>query len=175
MNINNIIVKKANSFIGQKEIKGNLGFLDKEFQEQMETIGWMKTHAWCAYFTELVWKLAYAEIDSTQVTKLSHLFSGSVMQTWVNFNNSLEFETSNIPKAGSLIVWQSYKNNESTTQGHIGIVDSIIHKVIYAIEGNTNDNGSREGIKVAKKIRNLDFGTPRYGLKLLGFIHPLQV
>jgi len=174
-NINTLIANKANDFIGQKEIKGNMGFLDKEFQEYMKTVGWEKGHAWCAYFTELVWKLAYAMIDSTQVTKLDKLFSANVMQSWANFQNSLEFKTDQTPEIGSLVVWNSYKAGESTIYGHIGIVTDVSERYVTTVEGNTNSTGGREGIEVAKKSRLLKFDIPQYGLRLLGFIHPMQV
>ena len=43
---------------------------------------------------------------------------------------------------------------------HIGIVTKAEEDVFMAIEGNTNEQGSREGIEVARKIRgyrNKDF------------------
>jgi len=174
ININNKIVEESKKFIGQKEIKGNLGFLDKIFEEYMKTVGWKKSHPWCAYFSELVWKLAYAQIDSTYVEKLSGLFSGSVMATWDNFSDNNEFNVDQSPDKGSLIVWNSYSNSKSTKFGHIGILIDYDGDKLTTVEGNTNSQGGREGIEVAKKKRILNFNTPQNGLKLLGFIHPFQ-
>ncbi|EKT4520794.1 CHAP domain-containing protein, partial [Flavobacterium psychrophilum] len=39
--------------------------------------------------------------------------------------------------------------------GHTGIVEKVIEKTIYTIEGNTNDDGSREGYKVCRRKRNI--------------------
>jgi hypothetical protein len=38
---------------------------------------------------------------------------------------------------------------------HVGIVTNIIEGVFYAIEGNTNDDGEREGYEVCERIRAL--------------------
>jgi len=57
MEIGEKIALTANSLVGQTEVKGNLGFHDGQFQLMMEAVGWKRGEAWCAYFTELVWKL----------------------------------------------------------------------------------------------------------------------
>lgn len=38
---------------------------------------------------------------------------------------------------------------------HVGIITNIIEGVFYTIEGNTNDEGSREGYEVCERIRAL--------------------
>lgn len=39
--------------------------------------------------------------------------------------------------------------------GHTGIVESINGNVVNTIEGNTNDDGSREGYEVARRTRKI--------------------
>jgi len=39
---------------------------------------------------------------------------------------------------------------------HVGIVTKIVEDVFYTIEGNTNDEGEREGYEVCERIRALD-------------------
>ena len=42
---------------------------------------------------------------------------------------------------------------------HTGIVTKVEGKMVHTIEGNTNDEGSREGFEVCQRIRNLDRNT----------------
>jgi hypothetical protein len=168
------IVKTAKGFLGQEEIRGNLGFKDEQFQKMMEAVGWQKNQAWCAYFVELVWKLCYAQ-NQQLVQYLNKKFSASAVQTWKNFQDT-QFETNKIPDFGALVVWQRYKKGKSTWQGHIGIVSQLHEEQnsFKSIEGNTNDDGSREGYEVAEKKRTLNFEN-KNGLRLLGFIHPKEI
>jgi hypothetical protein len=39
--------------------------------------------------------------------------------------------------------------------GHTGFVEKISNGIVYTIEGNTNEDGSREGYEVAKRERPL--------------------
>jgi len=170
MNIQKIIKAKAISFIGQEEILGNLGFKDSEFQDYMETVGWEEAQAWCAYFAELVWKLAYAEIDSTYINILDKLFSGSAVATYGNFSKS-DFGTSMEAGIGDVVIWQKYKHGKPHWSGHAGIVVDIINDDTYkTVEGNTNDKGGREGYIVSEK--ECDYNN-RGTLRLKGFIKPL--
>ena len=175
------IIFYANLFVGIKERGNNQGWegvffkdLNMSFEELMKTVGWQETHAWCAYFGELVWKLAYSKFDSTMVDKLDKLFSASAVNTWLNFQKS-EFECSKTPSPGSIVVWQHYKDGKTTRSGHIGVVIDSSGGVINTVEGNTNAKGSREGDQVAHKTRLMNFEPKDKGLVLLGFIHPISV
>ena len=174
MEIKETIVRTANSFIGQEEIRGNLGFKDEQFEEMMKAVGWRRTQAWCAYFSELVWKLAYVNSPEV-VSQLDQLFNASAVKTWHNFKDS-EFTNDQIPVKGSLAVWQKYKNGEPHWTGHIAIVTDYQEgrQSFKSVEGNTNSDGSREGYAVAEKVRNMNFHS-QSGLRLLGFIHPKEI
>jgi len=169
--ISKIIIEKANSFVGMEEIPGNLGFKNDYFEDLMITVGWEKTQAWCSYFVELVWKLAYAERDSTFVNKLDTLFSAGAMATWNNFRKSKEFVNDNQPSLGCIVIWQHYKDGKPTWMGHAGIVVDFNLTHFMAVEGNTSKAGSREGLIVGLNKRKYDFDSKK-GLVLKGFIHP---
>jgi hypothetical protein len=157
--------------VGQEEIRGNLGFKEERFQELMEAMGWEKGQAWCAYFGELVWKLAYSRQNGLFVSRLDKLFSASAVTTFKNFKKAgWPVHTGKNPKPGSLVVWQTYKNGKKYWTGHVGI---YVEKPFRTIEGNTNNDGSREGYKVAEKTRTFNYGS-KSGLVLLGFIEPKQ-
>lgn len=38
--------------------------------------------------------------------------------------------------------------------GHCGTVEVVEKDVVHTVDGNTNNNGSREGVEVERKIRN---------------------
>lgn len=155
----------ATKYIGQTEKPGNMGFNDSEFESKMKAVGFQPTHAWCAYFTELVFKEAYPE----KAKELDKLFSASAVQTFRNFKNAL-YPVSNVPKKGNLVIWQTQKNGVPQATGHAGIVGPVKDNWIFeSIEGNTNDGGGREGYIVARRTRK-HIADVKDGLKVLGFV-----
>jgi hypothetical protein len=164
----NKAVEVAKSFIGMKEIPGNMGFEDERFEELMEEVGWQKGQAWCSYWVELVWKLAFPD----QKERLDKLFAAGAVKTYNNFKGS-EYKVDHHPEPGCVAIWQTWKDNLPHWTGHAGIVVRVINDNQFeSIEGNTNSSGGRDGIEVAKKIRKINLDT-RNGLVLKGFIHQL--
>ena len=174
MDIRQTIKDTALSYVGQKELKANSGFTNDVFQQKMEGVGFDKGEAWCALFAELVWCEAYSKIDSRMITDLQKLFSDSAVKTWSNFKKMPKFKTSNKPEIGDLVVWQKYNNGEAHWTGHVGIVIEPDKLWFWTVEGNTNGIGGREGDGVYKKQRDYNF-TVENGLRLLGFIKPIEV
>jgi len=175
------IIHYALLFEGVKEKGNNQGWedvyfeeLDKTFQELMEEVGWQRSHAWCAYFAELIWKLSYKHYDHPLFFKLDNLFSASVMNTWYNFKRS-NFVCSNEPKEGSVVIWNLYSKGKSTTKGHAGIVVSVEGNVVHTVEGNTSGTNRRDGDQVAMKSFIVDYKGKKNGLNLVGFIHPTPI
>lgn len=175
--INEEIVLVAKSYEGQEEIRGNKGFKEEDFETKTKAVGWQKDQAWCSYFSELVWKEAYQQWDATLFSRLDKLFVGSAVTTFRNFQKTKDFVCNQNPKPGCLVVWQNYESGAASWSGHIGIVEtaSVPKQLFTAIEGNTNDNGEREGFEVAIKTRTLNFKPKQNGLVLLGFVHPKEV
>jgi hypothetical protein len=157
----------AFSYIGQKELSGNSGFEDAYFEEKMKAVGWQKPFAWCILFCELVW----TEAMPTWKDYFSKMFSASVVQTWNNFRNT--DYASKTPIVGSIVIFQKYSKGKPTSFGHAGIVTEIYANSFATVEGNTNALGSREGDRVAPKMRQLDFKI-KDGLVLKGFILPIS-
>jgi len=174
MNINQIIVNTACNYIGYCEISGNKGFQNEKFEDLMKNVGWQKGQAWCAYFTELVWKEAYQQYNAYMFPTLDKLFSAGAVATFNNFKKVKEFEISEIPVPGSVVIWQKYKDGMPHWTGHAGIVTEVYKDVFKSVEGNTNDSGGREGIEVAEKLRDVDFRILPNTLVLKGFIHPVS-
>lgn len=155
----------AKKYIGQTEKPGNMGFNDKEFDKKMGQVGFVKGHAWCAYFCELVFKEAYPEKSS----ELDKLFSGSTIKTFQNFRDAA-YLIGNIPQPNTLVIWQTMKEGKPQATGHAGIVTKVLDKERFeSVEGNTNSTGGREGFEVALKQRKVSASVAN-GLKVLGFI-----
>ena len=69
--------------------------------------------------------------------------TGGVLAAW---NKATQNTKSSNPSIGSVFIMDFGKG-----QGHTGLVENFDSQFIYTIEGNTNDAGSREGIKVCRK------------------------
>jgi len=161
-NIRKTIRNKAFLFLDQEELKNNSGFKSPKFEMLMKSTGWQKGQAWCAFFVELVWQ--QADLDT-------ELFSGSVVKTWENFHKMLGRTQTLNAEVGDIVIWQTYRNGKPRWTGHTGVVVGIDRGKLITVEGNTNNDGSREGIEVALKVRPLNYNTNN-GLRLIGFIKP---
>ena len=172
--IQEIIVKTAKSYVGQEEIKGNRGFKDPLFEEKMKNVGFVNGYAWCALFTELVWREAYAQTNGIIQEECAKLFSASVVATKNNFKKA-GWVVNSQPVPGALIVWQKYKGDTPTAFGHIGIVTELSGSFdVITVEGNTsNKPNDREGFIVAEKKHRVVFNSGS-GLNLIGFVHPKE-
>jgi hypothetical protein len=156
-----VVLETAKSFVGQKEISGNMGFKQSFFQKLMESIGWKQRWAWCSMFCKLVYTEAYKKmgIDPKRMTKF---ISPSVQQTRNNFIKAgypIITDWKQV-KPGAYISWVSTSDR---TKGHTGILVEFIENgtKMITIEGNTNAEGSREGDSVAKKTRAAVVGKGR--------------
>lgn len=159
----------AFEYLGQEEIKGNMGFKDPEFDAKMDSVGMVDGYAWCCLFTELVWTEAYKDFKPEVLPLLAAEFSAGTIRTFRHFR-SLKW-TGDEPEEGDIVIWQTYKNGKGKTTGHAAIVMEVHDGYIKTIEGNTNDKGGREGYIVASKTRKIDFKNNN-GLRMLGFIKP---
>ena len=157
----------AKRFVGEEEIRGNLGFKNKEFENMMKSVGWQRGQAWCMYFAKVVWINAHKDY----ATELNKLLSGGTVNSFNKVKNSptTNFAVTIKPRVGDIAIWQKYSNGRATSQGHAAIVQDINRHSFDTIEGNTDDKASREGFKVAERERSFDFDKAK-GLRLLGFI-----
>jgi len=166
------IVEIARKDLGQKEKKGNSGFVSAIKEAKMKLVGWIKYQSWCAYNAESYWLDAFKIHKPTHVKLLSKYFSGSVYQTWKNFRASREFKTSpNKPVLGALAIWQ----DGTSGLGHMGVVSIIEGVTFWSIEGNTNAQGSREGTIVGENRHSslMPYNPEKpNGRWLMGFVYP---
>ena len=168
------IIETAESYIGKQEINGNMGFKDPNFEDKMRSVGFQNGYAWCALFTELVWRESYAKLNGLFDTELNALFSASAVKTYNNFKDA-DWQVDISPRPGDVVIWRNYKNGHASWTGHAGIVTFVGRNNFTTCEGNTNSSGGREGIEVAEKVRKLDLSIKPNGLNILGFIHPKSI
>lgn len=92
-------------------------------------------YAWCAAFVS--WCLGQVGFITMRSASVNE------WKRWAKRTNRL----ADIPKRGRLFFYVK------DGRGHIGFVVKAVWGMIYTIEGNTNDDGSREGYKVCRRIR----------------------
>lgn len=166
--LQNKVIDTALGYEGMQEIKGNLGWTSEAFENKMVSVGWASSHAWCAYFAELVWSEVYDLHGYTK--KFDALFSGSATKTYKQFE-AAGWDVGTVPVKGAVIIWRSVKGGKPSWKGHAGILIDFNDSYMTTIEGNTNADGAREGEVVAKKRRKYTFKVSN-GLELVGFIYP---
>jgi len=170
MKASDAIINIAQSYIGQQELKGNAGFKDEWFEKKMKDRGFEAGDAWCVLFCELVLYETYK--DTPFEYYIDRLFSKSAVQTWNNFRKDGPFKCCKTAVPGAVVIWQKFVGGVGSWQGHAGIVIEVLKYSFYAVEGNGNSAGGREGIEVVYKERT--YAVPDTGLRILGFIHPAQ-
>jgi len=117
-------------------------------------IGWSKGQPWCAYFVKLIVAESGGKVEG---------LTGGAVNSWKSRQGK---PTADV---GDLVYWQNYKDGKPLWSGHAGIVIRPYKDYFVTIEGNTNDDGSREGVEVAIHVRRYDFANNN-GLRLLGFV-----
>lgn len=157
----------AISYIGQKEIKNNMGFKSNVFDKIMRKVGFYNGAPWCSYFVKACIREFYGEKSSIYLN-----VNGSALTSYEKLEDK-GFLTGAIPKPNSIAVWRHYKNGRPVGRnGHIGIVVTGLQsdQRFETVEGNTNASGGREGDEVAKKLRSLNW-LENNGLRLIGFVY----
>ncbi len=133
---------KAQSQIGvnEKPKGSNAG---PEVEIYLESVGLKKGYAWCMAF--VYWCVLQASLKSEITNPLKK--TGGVL---AQFNACKDFIVK-IPQPGYIFIMDFGHG-----VGHTGFVDKILpNGKIQTIEGNTNDDGSREGYEVAIRIRKI--------------------
>lgn len=159
----NQIKSIAESYLGQMEISGNRGFVDKNFERKMRSVGFYTGAPWCLFFCRLVWKEAGVKISR---------ISGSSLKTMEMATRDKNWHTA--PKVGAIAIFRTFSNGKPQSNGHGAIVVSVGDGVYSTVDGNTTDKGGREGIMVAVRNRHLnaDSWKKNNGLRLMGFVYP---
>lgn len=165
------IAQIAKSYVGETEIPGNKGFTHPDFQKKMVAMGFKISYSWCMLFCELAWKESYGS-KHPLFSAIDKLFSASALSTYYNFAGANDWTVDKNPEVGAVMCFK-HGTDPRKWEGHgCIVVDVLKDKKCATVDGNTNDQGGREGYIVANKIRSYGNPTTAKGLNFLGFIHP---
>lgn len=95
--------------------------------------------SWCMALVYWCFKQAAIALNMANTA----IKTGGVLAAWNKAPASMK---SKKPSVGAVVIF-----DHGGGLGHTGIVEKIDVKNIYTIEGNTNNNGSREGVDVERK------------------------
>lgn len=132
-------LQKAISQIGVEEIPrgSNAG---PAVEKYLKSVGLGKGYSWCMAF--IYWCAKEASIE---VGVLNPLFKTGGVLNMYNKKKELRVTT---PQPGDIFIMDFGKG-----MGHTGIVEKVVGTTLHTIEGNTNDEGSREGYEVCRRTR----------------------
>lgn len=127
--------------IGVQEIPKNSN-AGPDVEKYLKSIGLGKGYSWCMAFVYWCTNEASKKIGSNNTL----LKTGGVLAMW-NARPSLRVT---VPQPGDIMILDYGKG-----LGHTGFVEKVVGNNIHTIEGNTNDEGSREGYEVCRRVRKL--------------------
>lgn len=142
MKLAQTILEVAHSQLGVEEIPrgSNSG---PQVDAYLKSVGLGKGYAWCMSFVYWCTKEACLKAGATNLLKKT----GGVLAQW-NAKPELRVST---PQPGDIFIMDHGKGT-----GHTGFVSKVFpNGNIETIEGNTNDDGSREGYEVCRRIRTI--------------------
>lgn len=129
----------------------------------LRVAGWRSPAPWCAAF--VFWCLLEAGADRKKLW--ANPASTYSMFKWAVKTSRL----TQMPKRGNAFVWNGAGGGHT---GFVvsGVLDGEAKSQITTIEGNTDDAGSREGVRVAQRVRTIAGlrRFPRWGFIDLGGI-----
>lgn len=155
------IIKQAESWIGCKESNGtHKKIIDVYNAHKPLARGYAVkyTDSWCATFVSAVAiKCGATNIIPTECGCEKQIELFKKLGVWIENENR-------VPAAGNIIYYHWDDNGTGDCKGfanHVGIVQKVVDKTIYVIEGNYNNAvGVRKIAINAKGIRG--FATPKY-------------
>lgn len=156
------VLNKAKSFVGTKEIGYNKDFTNPELRNLLETSGWKEGQAWCSFILKGI--LDDCNIPNkvtgwspTSYNKSDVIFTDGKFQQYYNNDDILVMSLS----------YNKYMKDKNRYKGigHTGIIEQEIGGNIYTYEGNTDEDGGREGNGFYRKVRPLSskIHITRYG------------
>ncbi|WP_281233500.1 CHAP domain-containing protein [Flavobacterium gelatinilyticum] len=150
MRLSEKILQIAITQLGVQEAPKNSN-AGPEVEKYLKSVGLGKGYSWCMAF------VYWCAVEASKQTALPNtLFkTGGVLAMWNN-RPLLRVKT---PQPGDIMILDYGKG-----LGHTGIVEKVAGTKVHTIEGNTNDEGSREGYEVCRRVRELS--------KIKGFIRP---
>jgi len=125
--------------IGVQEIPKNSN-AGPAVEKYLKSVGLGKGYSWCMAF--VYW---CTKESATLLGLLNPLTRTAGVLDMFNKEKDLVVTD---PQPGDIFIMDYGKG-----QGHTGIVEKVTKNLIHTIEGNTNDEGSREGYEVCRRQR----------------------
>jgi hypothetical protein len=113
-----------------------------DVEKYLKSVGLGPGYSWCMAFA--YWNVQKASIKLGIKNPLFK--TAGVMAQW---NNSKALHSAT-PAPGYLFIL-----DEGKGLGHTGLVEYVVGNTIHTIEGNTNNDGSREGYEVCRRVRKI--------------------
>lgn len=117
-----------------------------EVDAYLKSVGLKAGNPWCMAF--VFWAVDQAAKQMEIKNPLQK--TGGVMLQWNTTKCRKLTNRDKGIKAGDIFIMQFAHGT-----GHTGFVEKVVGGLVYTIEGNTNDDGSREGYEVARRQRAL--------------------
>jgi hypothetical protein len=126
--------------IGVEEAPGHKN-TGKQVEKYLASVGLGPGYSWCMAF--VFW--CHQQAAEAMARKILMYRTGGVLEQWRQRKDKYRAIT---PQPGDVFIMDYGKG-----QGHTGIVEKVDNDYVYTIEGNTNDEGSREGYEVCRRKR----------------------
>lgn len=113
-------------------------------EKYLRSVGLGKGYSWCMAFVYYCYKNAAQSLNVENPLYKT----GGVLSEW----NHRPHNQTKTPQVGAIFIMDF-----GGGKGHTGIVEEVLPGgKIKTIEGNTNDDGSREGYEVARRTRSIN-------------------
>jgi len=113
-----------------------------QVSKYLASVGLNPGYSWCMAF--VYWNFEQA---AEAMGRLNPLYkTGGVLEQWRQRKDQYRVTT---PQPGDIMILDYGQG-----LGHTGIVEKVEAELIHTIEGNTNDDGSRDGYEVCRRTRS---------------------
>ena len=139
MTLAQVALSKAQSQLGMQEVPKNSN-AGPAVEKYLKSVGLGKGYAWCMAF--VYWSVKEACLQLAQLNPLTK--TGGVLAM---YNAEPDLRVTD-PQPGDIFIMDFGHGT-----GHAGfVVKKLPNGKLHTIEGNTNDEGSREGYEVAERF-----------------------
>lgn len=139
------VMQIARAEMGQQEKPRGSNWGGK-IPQYLASVGINTPAPWCAAFVYYVFEHAHDVVNVLPRTGYTPL-----IQRWAKEHSRI-IPAQKAEKADLILFWFPALKRV----GHVAIVGKVEQTHVWTIEGNTNDEGSREGYEVARRKRKLN-------------------
>jgi hypothetical protein len=123
-----------------------------EVNQYLKSVDLSPGNPWCMGFVYWCYNQAAAQLGVTNFL----IRTGSVLHQWNEQQAPRKIVLDKVLKNPAIIQTGAvFIMDFGKGMGHTGLVERIHNGVVETIEGNTNDDGSREGYEVCRRSRKL--------------------